>query len=87
MVKLFLGQLEDQISSSTTWSLCRGLPAAVGLGRAEERCLPWEQKQLYLAKRNWKLLKMKGVLLFIFRLYKKPTCLETVKFHTFLHCV
>lgn len=30
---------------------------------------------------------MKGVLLIVFRFYKKPTCPETVKCHTFLHCV
>lgn len=40
MVKLFSRQLEDQIS--TTWSPCRGLPAAIGLGRAEEPALGME---------------------------------------------
>lgn len=42
MAKLFSGQLEDLINSSTTWSPCRGLPAATGLGRAEEPALGTE---------------------------------------------
>lgn len=42
MVKLFSRQLEDQISCSTTWSPCRGLSAAIGLGRAEEPALGME---------------------------------------------